>query len=304
MTIVSGLAPGERGDAAASLGAMLARSTGDDLVVAAIVPTPWPHNPYRIDKEFLALQERAAHEALARARATVGADVVADYVVESGRSVSFGLLEIARGRAASLVVLGSSGRGLLGLVTLGGVAERVLHSLGIPVSFAPAGYTTEPTARIGRITVGFGRADHDSGLLASAAARAKQLGGKLRVACFAVRPSPARGSSIEESAEALVVEEWVERLDAEIDRALVSAGVGPADVETVIGEGGSWREALAAVDWAPHDLLAIGASTSAVSRFFLGSHASKVVRNSPVPVLIVSRSPASDSRPPSPESAR
>jgi nucleotide-binding universal stress UspA family protein len=39
-------------------------------------------------------------------------------------------------------------------------------------------------------------------------------------------------------------------------------------------------------------VLAVGTSSSAVSRFFLGSHASKIVRNAPVPVFLLPRSVA------------
>jgi nucleotide-binding universal stress UspA family protein len=37
-------------------------------------------------------------------------------------------------------------------------------------------------------------------------------------------------------------------------------------------------------------VLVVGSSTSPFSRFLLGSHASKIVRSSPVPVLVVPRS--------------
>src|SRR3954471_18811333 len=72
MTTVIGLAPNERGAAAVHLGSMLARSVSDDVVVVTVVPAPWPPNPYRIDAEYLALQEKAAAEALAAARTGIG----------------------------------------------------------------------------------------------------------------------------------------------------------------------------------------------------------------------------------------
>ena len=50
-----------------------------------------------------------------------------------------------------------------------------------------------------------------------------------------------------------------------------------------------WGEALRAVDWTEGDVLVIGASSSPVSRFLLGSHASKIVRHAPVPVTLVPR---------------
>ncbi len=72
-TILIGLAPGDRGEAASHLGAMIARSTDSPLVVAAITPEPWPPSPFLGDEEYLALQKSGAQEALDRARAIIGA---------------------------------------------------------------------------------------------------------------------------------------------------------------------------------------------------------------------------------------
>ena len=58
----------------------------------------------------------------------------------------------------------------------------------------------------------------------------------------------------------------------------------------MVGQGGSWGDAIGAVPWTVGDVLAVGASSSAISSFLLGSHASKIVRNSPVPVYLVPRS--------------
>jgi nucleotide-binding universal stress UspA family protein len=287
MTIVIGLAPGERGDGAARLGVMLAEAAGEDLLVVAVTPTPWPANPQ--DEEFLATQEYQANQALDRVRGVVESGTPASFVVHPARSVASGLTEIVHQYAPSVVVLGSSARGLVGFVSLGGVAERLLHSLDTPVCIAPVGFERYPTPRLTRVTVGFGRADHDSGLLGVAAVRAEELGLRLRVACFAVRPSTVEVGSIEKTADALVVDEWADQLRADISRSLTNAAYDPARVETVVGSGATLGEAVRAVAWDPGDLLVIGASTSAVSRFFLGSHASKIVRSSPAPVLVLSR---------------
>jgi nucleotide-binding universal stress UspA family protein len=292
MTIVIGLAPNERGAAAVHLGSMLARSTSDDVVVATVVPTPWPPNPYRIDDEYLALQEQAAREALAVARSQIGPDLPVELVTHHARSVSSGLLEVARQRNATLVALGSSSGGVLGLVSLGGVAERILHSSDIPVTLAPRGFDTgRANARVSRITVAFGRADKDSDLLLTAAAAARDIGAALRVACFAVRPMTAASGSITPGAENLVVQEWVRHVEADIDAALSSAdGTVATRVNLVVGQGETWADALTDVPWSDGEVLAIGTSSSAISRFFLGSHASKIVRNAPVPVFLLPRS--------------
>jgi nucleotide-binding universal stress UspA family protein len=288
-TILIGLAPGDRGEAASHLGAMIARSTGSPLVVAAITPVPWPPSPFLGDEEYLRLQRGAAQETLDRARQIIGADTEAEYVIESARSVTDGLLTVSERVGAGLVVLGSGTSGVPGRVSLGSIAQRILHSLGTPVCFAPEGFAVAPDARITRITVGFGRADADSGLLAAALDRATQFGIPLRVACFAVRPSTIQLGTIETSAEDLVVGEWADRVRAQIRDAAATAGADPESLDIVVGAGTGWGETIATLPWAPTDLLAIGAKTSAISRFLLGSHAAKIVKHSPVPVLTVAR---------------
>lgn len=288
MTILIGLTPDEHGTAAVDLGATLARSLDQDVVVAVVAPTPWPPNPYRPDTEYLALQESTARQALNQAQARLGA-VTGTFRVHQARSVSSGLIELVERTGATWLVLGSA-EGALGQVTLGGIAERVMHSAVLPVALAPRGYQADPSGRITRITVGFGRADRDSDLLTTAAGVAETVGADLRVACFAVRPLLQAGT-VEDSAEELVVGAWTAHLQGDIDQALRAAeGTVAVKVETVVGQGAAWREVLADVAWAPGDMLVIGASSSPWSRFFLGSHAVKIVRSAPVPVVLAPRS--------------
>ena len=281
MTTVVGLAPGEHEDAALHLGALLARSTDDDLRVAVVVPTPWPPNPYRSDLEFQRVQEREAEAALARVADVVGPDLDLRVRLHRARSVSSGLLEVVEQEAATSVVLGSAASGASGRVSLGGVAERLLHSSAAPVSLAPRGFVAPRGARLDRVTVGYGRADAESDLLRSVAAVADRVGAALRVACFAVPPSA--GVGVESGGEDLVLDEWRRGVEADVERA-----VG-RPVEVVVGHGPTWADAVADVGWSPTEVLAVGANSSAVSRFFLGSHASKIVRNAAVPVTLVPR---------------
>ncbi len=255
-TILIGLAPGDRGEAASHLGAMIARSTDSPLVVAAITPVPWPPSPFLGDEEYLELQQTAAQETLDRARRIIGVDTDAEYLIESARSVTDGLLEVSERVGAGLVVLGSGTSGLPGRVSLGSIAQRILHSLDTPVCFAPEGFAVAPDARISRITVGFGRADADSGLLRAAIERAQEFGIPLRVACFAVRPSAALRGTIETSAEDLVVGEWADQVRAQIRDAATDGrrrpgvaghrrrrghGLGGDDRHPALGTDGSAR---------------------------------------------------------------
>ena len=289
MTVLVALTPGERGSAALHLGTLLARSAGDPVVVAAVVPTPWPPSPFPGEAEYLAHAERAAEQALARARSQLGADLRAELVVQHGRSVAAGLLEVTVAHRADLVVLGSSSDGLLGRVGLGAVAHRLLHSTEVPVVLAPRGFTADGV-RVQRVTAAFGPRDGESDLVLRALQVADRFGASLRVASFAVRPLGALAGGVEASAEDLVVARWSAQVASLVRASLgEQAGSVATQVETVVGSGNTWAEAVGDVAWSAGDLLVVGASSSAISSILLGSHASKVVRSSPVPVYLAPR---------------
>jgi nucleotide-binding universal stress UspA family protein len=297
MTVVIGLAPGDRARAAVSLGTMLARSANQRLVVTAVVPEPWPPHPLRLDEEFLAHQASMAEKALADAQPVVGNYRLVDYVLRHARSVSSGLLDVAEENDASYVVLGSSPNAALNRVAIGGVADRILHSAGVPVVVAPRNSTFRPGDRLSRITVAFGRGDGDSDLLARATGRAMSVGAHLRVACFAVEPlvsfaSLATLGSAAAEAETLITDRWVDYLKPIIVATLEQTTSYPSadTIDIAVGRGSSWADALTDIAWADDEILVIGTSSSPIGRLFLGSHAAKIVRNSPVPVMLVPRS--------------
>ena len=68
MTLVVGFAPDGRSRAPLHLGAMLARSTGEDIVVGAVVPVPWPPGVGRVDAEYQAWLAAVGMRATPRSR--------------------------------------------------------------------------------------------------------------------------------------------------------------------------------------------------------------------------------------------
>jgi nucleotide-binding universal stress UspA family protein len=57
----------------------------------------------------------------------------------------------------------------------------------------------------------------------------------------------------------------------------------------------TWTEALEDATWMDGDVLVVGSSmTGPAARVFLGSRASKILRHSPVPVVLVPRSTADE----------
>jgi nucleotide-binding universal stress UspA family protein len=296
VTLVVGFAPDGRGRAPLHLAAMLARSAQDELVVAAIVPRPWPPSPARVDAEYQAYLEQTANAALEQARARLPADISATYVAERARSAPAGLIELAEQHDASVIVTGSSGVGAPGHVSLGSVTSRLLHSSPVPVAIAPHGFRAGPEARVRRVTAAFGgEADE---LVVAAAAVAGRVGASLRLASFAVRSRPPFTAGVGTGPERAVVQQWTQEIEAAGRAALERVGElaeQPVALEAVVGHGESWEEALEDVEWDEGDVLVVGSSsTGPIARVFLGSRASKIVRHSPVPVVVVPRAAAAE----------
>jgi nucleotide-binding universal stress UspA family protein len=66
----------------------------------------------------------------------------------------------------------------------------------------------------------------------------------------------------------------------------------PDDVvaEAGVANGRDWEDALDSLPWEDGEMLVVGSSRlSPVSRIFLGSNSTKIVRSSPVPVLVIPR---------------
>jgi nucleotide-binding universal stress UspA family protein len=61
-------------------------------------------------------------------------------------------------------------------------------------------------------------------------------------------------------------------------------------VEAGVVDGRDWEHALDSLPWEDGEILVIGSSRLApVARIFLGSNATKIIRSSPVPVLVIPR---------------
>jgi nucleotide-binding universal stress UspA family protein len=298
MTIVVGLPPDIRNTGALHLAAMLARSARDDLIICAVVPTPWAPSPARVDAEYRAELEREANKALAEAERMMPDDVATSPLVHHARSAPAGLLEVADQRQASLIVVGSSDAAGFGQVIPGSVGGRLMHSSPIPVALPPRGYRRKLADRVARVSAAYGGAEGADELVVAAAAVAAGVGASLRIVSFAVRAKPPYTSGVGTEADEAMVEQWVREIGeagrAALERVGHLPGV-PPQLEAEIGHGRSWEEALGDVDWQDGDVLVVGSSSMGpVARVFLGSRASKIVRSSPVPVVAVPRGTAAE----------
>jgi nucleotide-binding universal stress UspA family protein len=291
MTILAGFSSSRQGAAPLNLAAQISRWTGDKVVAAAIVERPWPAKGDPIEEEYLRYVTSQASHAIDRVVSQLPEDLDIPTVVHQSTSIPTGLIELAAAHDARLVVVGSSSSGLLGRVGLGSVTERLVHTAVVPVAIAPRGYPLGPEP-IRRLTAAYGGEADINGLIAAAAELAKQWPVQLRIVSFTVRPVTMFSGSIEPSAEDLVVQQWARRTMDDIVKQLndVRANISVPDVEVVVGSGHDWREAVESVSWEAGDMLLLGSGAAGqAAHVFLGSAASKILRDAPVPVMIVPR---------------
>lgn len=290
MTIVVGYLAGKSGTAPLHLAVMTARTLGTDLSVATVVPKSWSTpSPAKIDAEYAAWASRLAADSAAEAQQFFSgrADgVELSYRSHANRSASGGLLEAVADSEAALLVLGSSSNGQLGQVVVGSTADRLLHSSPIPVAIAPRGYRGSRSTKLTRMTCAYPGTEEAIDTVARAAQLADQMKVPLRVVTFAVRGRTMYPPEVGLHAEDSILAAWEEHARDMMGR-LRTAGVIGEDVETLVVNGIGWDHALDAADWQDGELLALGTSPRAeIARVFLGSRGTKIMRHSPVPVLV------------------
>ncbi len=294
MTILVGWTPDPSGQAALDLGVLLARSAGEPLEVVTAVPAPWPvPSPARVDGEFAqwAAERGEAAAAAARTRLTEHApDLVATCSWRHARSAAAGLEQAGEDHDVIMTVLGSSSDGPHGRVVAGATADRLLHSSRVPVALAPRGYRPGTATTVGRVTCAYRDDAGSVEVLRRTAAITVAVGAALRVATFGVRGRTMYPPEVATRTEDDVLEAWAEQARAAHTKALAALDgtVEQQDVQTALAVGRDWAQALDDLPWERDDVLVVGSSpASALARVFLGTNATKIVRHSPVPVVVV-----------------
>ena len=271
---------------ALSLGRMLARTGDVDLTVCVVVPQAWDYpSPARVDAEYAAFLNRYAEDAMAEAREFLDDTVRAEYTSTSASSATEGLIATATESGAALVALGSARHGPLGRFTVGGIANEMLHASPVPVALAPRGYRPSPGARMSRLTCAFSGSTQSRSAFDAAVQLSTRHGVPLRLATFVVRDRQMYPSQVGYDAERLVAEQWREQAREAQEQALATL---PDAVEATIVDGRDWEDALDALPWEEGEMLVVGSSRlGPVARVFLGSNSTKIVRSSPVPVIVI-----------------
>ncbi|NEK59069.1 universal stress protein [Geodermatophilus sabuli] len=286
MTLVVGSSVDRSDDAALQLAGVLARTAGEDVVVATVTARGFP-DP-RADREYrqwVAGVVRAGQDAAVATLVAAGVDAVRTVTVEA-TSVPAGLVSAVREAQGSLLVLGPAATAPAGRFQAGSVTEHLLHSSPVPLALAPA--PCPPADRLTRLSCAWAGTDRSRAALDWTRRAAAAWDVPVRLLTFAPEREPMLPSETGLHVERLVSGTWAGQAQQELD-ALAAAWTGPgAAPETLVAGGRGWAGAVAAVPWRPGDLLVLGSSRlGPLARVFLGSTATKIVRSAPVPVVLV-----------------
>ena len=290
MNYLVGLTADRGGRDALALGRMLARTGDVTLTVCIVLPEVWGHPSLaRVDAEYAAFLKQYAEDTIAEAREFVGDAVQAEYVSTSARTATEGLITSAREKDAALIVLGSARHGPFGRFAVGSVTNEMLHTAPVPVALTPRGYSPSSEARLRRVTCAFAGSTRSRTAFDAAVQLSRRHDLPLRLTTLVVRDRQMYPSQVGYSAERLVAEQWRAQAEEAQNRALATLH-DDVPVEAGVVSGRNWEEALDSLTWEEGELLVVGSSRlGPVRRVFLGSSSTKIVRSSPVPVVVIPR---------------
>jgi nucleotide-binding universal stress UspA family protein len=291
MTVAVGYLAGKSGRSPLYLAAEAAKTLKTSLTVVTVVPRPWVVPSLgRIDGEYAQYAEQLAANSAKEAQEcidSIASGLEVNYHKVAHRSASGGLLQAAGELKPEVLILGSAADGKLGQVVVGSTADRLLHSSPVPMAVSPRGYRGSKAGGLTRITAAYPGTPDTLYVVERVAALAERLSVPMRVVTFAVRGRTMYPPEVGLSAEDSILEQLATHARETLAQ-LKADGVVSAHVELQVVTGNGWDEALDDADWQDGDLLAIGTSpVGGIARVFLGSRGSKILRHSPVPVLVL-----------------
>ena len=290
MNYLVGLTADRGGRDALALGRMLARTGDVTLIVCIVLPEVWGHPSLaRVDAEYAAFLEQYAQDTIAEAREFVGDAVRVEYVSTSARTATEGLINTATETDAALIVLGSARHGPFGRFAVGSVTNEMLHAASVPVVLTPRGYSPSSDARLSRVTCAFAGSTRSRTPFDAAVQLSMRHDVLLRLITLVVRDRQMYPSQVGYDAERLVAQQWRAQAEEAQKRTLATLPDNVA-VEAGVVSGRNWEDALDSLPWEEGEVLVVGSSRlGPIKRVFLGSNSTKIVRSSPVPVLVIPR---------------
>jgi nucleotide-binding universal stress UspA family protein len=282
MQLIVGYTDTPAGKDALALGVRLARASGARLEIVLVLasgdrPTLAPAAP-SYDRHVRELAEGW----LAGAAARVPRGVDADTHLVYAESLAEGLLDATGRLEGSLIIVGGASGGFRHRYTVGTVPRALLHSAVVPVALAPRGIRTLETSAVTRVTCAIGTRPGADRLLDAAVVAASHAKVPLRLLSLVAVDLPANASE-----EAMAAAE--DHATAVLDYAKRHLP-GGVEADVVIASGSRIEDAVASVTWDAEEVVLVGSSRLAASgHLFLGTTAAKMLRELPVPMIVVPR---------------
>jgi nucleotide-binding universal stress UspA family protein len=290
VTVVAGYRAGKVGLSGLHLAVRLARTLETSLTVATVVPKPWlTPSLARIDGEYEHWADHLAADSVNEAQRylyNLASGIEVNYFHRAHRSVSGGLIEAVEELDGEVLVLGSLPSGGRGQVVVGSTADWLLHASPVPVAISPPRYRSY-TGRLTRLTCAYSATPESVEVVRRCFQFAERFGAPVRVLTFAVRGKTMYPPEVGMDVEDAILEAWASQAH-EILEGLKTEGVVGEDVVLEVVTGHSWREVFDKTDWEDGEILSVGSSPRGeIRRVFLGSHSGKIIRNSPLPVMVL-----------------
>lgn len=284
---VVGYTATESGDDAVALASRLAHATGAELDIVMVLPEEGRGAVVPPDAGYERHLRGRAEGWLAAGAAKVPEGITRRVHVRFAESFAEGLQLAAAQLTASHIVVGAASGSRRGHYGLGSVASELLYSSDVPVVLAPSG-SAEVADPVSRVTVAVGTRPGAAALLDEAVALATLAEVPLRLVSLVTVDLP---TSVDTGVIRIAGAAHADQVLAEASAALPDA----AHVEAVAAEGESIEDAVSHLEWQPGELVLVGSSRLAQPRrLFLGSTASKMLRELPVPMIVVPRTSAQE----------
>jgi nucleotide-binding universal stress UspA family protein len=177
--IVIALDTTERSLDPVALGRLLARATGATAVLATVLP-------YHPAGEELGGRHTEAEQTLRELADSAGMPQ-AEVEVIGANVAARGLQALSERDETGLIVLGSTRRGPVGRLLVGGTGDRLLTGSACPVAIAPHGYAEGAPGALTRIGVAFDGSDEAQQALDAGIRLAEGSGAALRLITVAQR---------------------------------------------------------------------------------------------------------------------
>ena len=286
--IVVGSTANDSGADALALASRLARASEAMLDVVMVLPSEAHAGTVPTDTGYERHLKEQSRGWLAEASESLDDDDYADVAqllhIRYAESFAEGLIAAAHEFGAALIVVGAARGGLLSRSRIGSVANELLHSSDVPVALAPTGSREVPVAQgVTRVTAAIGTRPGADALLGASVRFAVAAHVPLRLVSLVSVDLPA---GLDEGLAALTS-------TVHADEVLLTARRDLPDyleATSVAARGATVEEAVRALDWHDGEIVLVGSSRLATPHHLvLGSTAAKMLRELPVPMIVVPR---------------